>query len=192
MRKYKQQHPRKALYFAWSFTLLFFFSARFSARFLCFDVILYYPILCEHIYFFFKFNPRIQFIRFLWLDHQNHVQPTEISSSTAHSAPNNISLCICIQQQAVLHWLPIPKIVTLKYSKWLSTQGILPRKLNLFTIVIIRAWTQSYAYNLRHIRSPSLSLCHILAAGLVFVLSFALRRSISLCFCCCSCSFVFS
>lgn len=137
---YKQQHPRKALYFAWSFTLLFFFSARFSARFLCFDVILYYPILCEHIYFFFKFNPRIQFIRFLWLDHQNHVQPTEISSSTAHSAPNNISLCICIQQQAVLHWLPIPKIVTLKYSKWLSTQGILPRKLNLFTIVIIRAW----------------------------------------------------
>lgn len=81
---YKQQHPRKALYFAWSFTLLFFFSARFSARFLCFDVILYYPILCEHIYFFFKFNPRIQFIRFLWLDHQNHVQPTEISSSTAY------------------------------------------------------------------------------------------------------------
>lgn len=62
----------------------FFFSARFSARFLCFDVILYYPILCEHIYIFFKFNPRIQFIRFLWLDHQNHVQPTEISSSTAY------------------------------------------------------------------------------------------------------------
>lgn len=58
--------------------------------------------------------------------------------------------------------------------------------------MIIRAWTQSYAYNLRHTRSPSLSLYHIHAAGLLvlFFLSFALRRSISLCFCCCSCSFV--